>query len=77
MTASQQVQSFFQAYLAAPIVMIMFLAFKLIKRTRFRRLSEIDVDSEKRELDLAAIVAEERTEQATWPMWKKIWKTLC
>jgi amino acid transporter len=77
MTAGQQVQSFFEAYLAAPIVIIMFLAFKIIKKTRYRRLSEIDVDSGKRELDLAAILVEERAEQAKWPMWKKIWKTIC
>ena len=42
----------------------MFLAFKIIKRTRFQRLSEIDIDSGKRELDLPAILAEERAEQA-------------
>jgi yeast amino acid transporter len=42
----------------------MFLAFKIIKKTRFRRLSELDIDSGKRELDLPAILAEERMEQA-------------
>jgi amino acid transporter len=77
MTAAEQVESWFEAYLAAPIVIIMFLAFKIIKKTRFRRLSEIDIDSGKRELDLTAILAEERAEQAKWPMWKKIWKTIC
>jgi hypothetical protein len=72
MTAAEQIQSWFKAYLAAPIVILMFLAFKIIKKTRFRRLSEIDIDSGKRELDLPAILAEERAEQAKWPMWKKI-----
>jgi hypothetical protein len=60
MTAAEQVQSWFEAYLAAPIVITMFLAFKIIKKTRFRRLLEIDIDSGKRELDLPAILAEER-----------------
>ena len=77
MTASEQVKSFFEAYLAAPVVIIMFLAFKIIKKTRFRRLSEIDIDSGKRELDLPAVLAEERADQARWPVWKKIWRTLC
>ena len=54
----------------------MFLAFKVIKKTRFRRLSEIDIDSGKRELDLPAILTEERAEQAKWPMWKKMWKRI-
>ena len=75
MTAAEQIQSWFEAYLAAPI-MTMFLAFKIIKKTRFRRLSELDIDSGKREMDLPAILAEERTEQGR-PMWKKIWKTVC
>jgi amino acid transporter len=77
MTAAEQVENWFETYLAAPIVIIMFLAFKIIKKTKFRRLSEIDIDSGKRELDLTAILAEERAEQAKWPMWKKIWKTVC
>lgn len=77
MTATERVQSFFEAYLAAPIVIIMFIAFKIIKKTKFRRLCDIDIDSGKRELDLPAILAEERAEQARWPMWKKIWKTVC
>jgi amino acid transporter len=51
----------------------MFLAFKIIKKTRFRRLSELDIDSGKREMDLPAVLAEERTEQGR-PMWKK---TVC
>ena len=54
----------------------MFLAFKINKKTRFRRLSELDIDSGKREMDLPAILAVERTEQGR-PMWKKIWKTVC
>ena len=56
----EQVQSWFEAYLATPIVITMFLVFKIIKKTRFRRLLEIDIDSGKRELDLPAILAEER-----------------
>ncbi len=77
MTASERVQNRFQAYLAAPIVILMFISFKVIKKTRFRRLHEIDVDSGKRELNLAEILVEERAEQAKWPRWKKIWKTVC
>jgi amino acid transporter len=77
MTVAEQVKSWFEAYLAAPIVIIMFLGFKFIKKTRFQRLSEIDLDGGRRELDLATILAEERAEQAKWPIWKKIWKTVC
>ena len=69
-------QSFFQADLTFPIVVFMLIAYKIIKRTRFVRLSEIDVTGGKREIpNLQAKLAEERAEQATWPWWKKIWKT--
>jgi len=35
------------------------------------RLSEIDLLTGRREMDLAAAKAEERAEKATWPVWKK------
>ena len=78
LTSTALVQSLFQAYYAFPIVVFMFIAYKIIKRTRFVRLSEIDVDGGKREIpNLQTILAEERAEQATLPWWKKRWKSLC
>jgi amino acid transporter len=77
MTAGARVESFFLAYLAAPIVAIMFVAFKLIKKTKFKRVQDIDITSGMRELDLPTILAEERAIQAKWPRWKKIYKTIC
>jgi len=77
MTPAQLVQTFFQAYLAAPIVIVFYVGFKLIKKTKFKRLQDIDVTSGRRELDLASVLAEERAIQAQWPRWKKIYKTIC
>jgi len=77
MTTGQLVQSWFEAYLAAPIIMIMFILFKLIKKTKFKRVQDIDITSGRREMDLASILAEERALQAKWPRWKKIYKTIC
>jgi amino acid transporter len=77
MTAGARVESFFLAYLAAPIIFIMFVLFKLIKRTKFKRVQDIDITSGMREMDLASILAEERAIQAKWPRWKKIYKTVC
>lgn len=77
MTAGERVQNFFQAYLAFPIVAVCYIGYKLWFKTRFRRASEIDVTSGRREMNLAALLAEERAEKATWPMWKKIYKTVC
>ena len=76
-TASERVQDWFEAYLSAPIIMLFFLVFKFWKKTSFKRTKDIDITSGKREMDLPTILAEERAEQATWPKWKKIWKTVC
>ena len=77
MSATDLVQSWFQAYLAFPIVVLFFIIFKIVKKTKFVKISEIDITSGRRELDLAQILAEERAEKATWPRWKKIYKTVC
>jgi amino acid transporter len=77
LSAGDRVQTFFQAYLAFPIVALCFIVFKLVYKTKFKRAHEIDVTSGKREMDLPAILAQERAEQAEWPKWKKYYKILC
>lgn len=77
MSASEIAQSFFKAYLAAPIVITFYIFFKLWKKTKIRRASEIDITSGRRELNLVEILAEERAVQAKWPRWKKIYKFFC
>lgn len=67
MSAGALVQNFFEAYLAMPIVIVFYVGFKLIYKTKIKKVSEIDVTSGRRELDLAAILAEERAVQAKWP----------
>jgi yeast amino acid transporter len=76
-TAGELVQSWFEAYLAAPIILVFFLTFKIWKRTSFKRVKDIDVTSGRREMNLAEILVEERAIQAKWPRWKKIYKTIC
>jgi yeast amino acid transporter len=77
LTASEQAENFFEAYLAAPIVLFFFLFFKIFKKTKFRRIDEIDITSGRRELDLTEILAEERAIRATWPWWKRWYKVVC
>ncbi|OAG40177.1 hypothetical protein AYO21_05655 [Fonsecaea monophora] len=78
MSASELVEYFFEVYLAAPIVLAMFIGYKLIKRTKIRKIGEIDITSGRREVhNLKEILEEERRIQTTWPWWKKIWKTVC
>lgn len=77
MTASERVENFFQSYLAFPIVVVCYVGFKILRRTSIKRLRDIDVTSGRRDMDLAAILAEERREMAAWPRWKKVWKVFC
>ncbi|KAL6240460.1 histidine permease [Rhinocladiella similis] len=77
MSASERVKGFFEVYLAAPIAIVMYIGYKLVYRTKFRRVREIDITSGRRELNLAEILEEERKIQAAWPWYKKVWKTVC
>jgi len=63
--------NFFVNMLALPIIIVLFVSWKLFKRTHFVGLSEMDLVTGRREMDLAAIKAEEMAERAAWPMWKK------
>lgn len=75
---SPNAEAFFESYLAAPIVVLFFVGYKLYYRqwSLGIPLSEINVDEGRRELDIVAFRAEldaERAEKATWPAWKRQW----
>ena len=75
---SPNAESFFEAYLAAPVVVAFFIGYKLWYRQWYVgvRVSEMDVDEGRREVDLDAFRAEmdaERAEKATWPWYKRYW----
>ncbi|RQM06983.1 hypothetical protein DH86_00000125 [Scytalidium sp. 3C] len=77
MSASEQAQSFFLDYLAAPIVLVSYLAYKIWYRTRIVRCKDMDLKTGMRELNLPELVAEERAERAAWPTWKRAYKAFC
>lgn len=72
-TPSEIAQGFFEAYLAMPIVIVFYVGFKLVKKTKDKRLKDIDITSGRREMDLPALLAEEREIMAGWPWWKRWW----
>ncbi|MCJ1431682.1 glyceraldehyde-3-phosphate dehydrogenase 1 [Xylographa pallens] len=76
-TTSENVQNFFQAYLAAPIVLAFYIPYKLYYKTPFMRCVDMDLQTGMRELNLVELLAEERAEQAAWPKWKRAYKFLC
>ncbi|KIW96666.1 uncharacterized protein Z519_02057 [Cladophialophora bantiana CBS 173.52] len=77
MSSSERTKSFFEGYLAAPVVIAFYIGFKIWKRTPIRRVKDIDVVSGRREIDLEHILAEEHAIRATWPWWKRTWNTFC
>lgn len=77
MTASERVENFFMAYLAAPLVILCYFGYKIVRKTSIKRIKDIDIVSGRREMNLKEILAEERAIQAKWPWWKKVYRTVC
>lgn len=64
-------EGFFKSYLALPVVLFMWLCGYLWKRTGWLKLSQIDVDTGRREVNWVAIKAE-RERIAAMPAWRRI-----
>ena len=77
MSATERVVNFFQAYLAAPIVALMYIGYKVYRRTSVLRSRDMDLFTGKREFNVRNLVAEERAQRELWPRWKKVYKFLC
>jgi yeast amino acid transporter len=77
LTTNELVSNFFQAYLAAPIVLAFYLPYKIYYKTPFLTVDMMDLKTGRRDLDLGHLLAEERAERASWPAWKKAYKFLC
>ncbi|KAL9045009.1 MAG: hypothetical protein Q9214_001895 [Letrouitia sp. 1 TL-2023] len=70
-------KSFFQGYLAVPMVLVFYIPYKIYYRTSVLRCKNMDLKSGVRELNLHELVAEEELEKAAWPKWKKAYKFMC
>lgn len=77
MTDKARVESWFSVYLAAPVVMLFFIPYKLWFRTKIVRSREADLVTGRRDLDIQHLLEQERAEQANWPIWKKVYKFFC
>lgn len=58
-------------------MLVFFLVYKLVYKTKVMRCKDMDLHTGMRELNLAALVAEEEFERAAWPSWKRAYKFLC
>lgn len=73
LSMADQAESFFEGgYLAAVVVLVCFIGYKLWYRTSIVKTSEMDIKTGRRELDIAQLLAEERAAQRAWPRWKKV-----
>jgi len=77
MSTSQLVRNFFQAYLAAPLVILCYVLYKIRCRTRIIRSHEMNLYTGLRELNLGDLIAEEKADREQWPAWRKLYKFLC
>lgn len=58
-------------------MIIFYVFYKVWKKTPFMRAKDMDLKTGIRELNLPALLAEERAEQAAWPRWKRAYKVVC
>lgn len=77
MSASTIAETFFQAYLAAPIVILSYVGYKFWYNTPIIRSHNMDLHTGIRELNVAELIAEEKARRAAWPTWKRIYKFFC
>jgi amino acid transporter len=79
MTTNELVINFFQVYLAAPIIVISGVGYKLWFKTKFVRTKDIDIKTGIRDTgeDLAVLKEMDRAEHAGWPWWKKMYFFFC
>lgn len=77
MSSLELVENWFSVYLAAPVVLFFYIPYKFIYKTPFIRAKDMDLVTGRRDLDIQHLIAEERAEQAAWPMWKKVYKIFC
>ena len=75
--SSASVAEFFQSYLAAPVVIVFYIVWKIWKKPPFMRPSTIDLDTGRRRIDTGELIAKETAERMAWPMWKRIYFQFC
>lgn len=77
MSPSDLAQNFFLAYLAVPIVLISYIGHKLYYRSSLVLISDMDIDTGRRDFNVPLLIAQERAERRSWPKWKRMYKILC
>lgn len=78
--AREAVENFFSAYLAAPIVLVFGIGYKLAYKTVWVRSHTADLTSGRYAHDLQAMgpgMGDRKGEREEWPLWKRVYMTMC
>jgi amino acid transporter len=67
----QGAEGFFKSYLALFVVLLFYVIGWVWKRSTWKKLADIDVDSGRREIDWE-ILNKERARYASWPVWRRV-----
>ncbi len=77
-TPGSRAADFFEAYLALPIVMLFYAFYKIMYKTTWVRVSDIDLTTGRNNGQVAGQVERFwREDKSEWPRWKVLYKTLC
>ncbi|KAF7871561.1 hypothetical protein EAF04_003668 [Stromatinia cepivora] len=79
---NDKISSFFEAYLAMPVVFLFYAGYKLWYRTRWMKIGVIDLRTGRNEVDAGLLYRGARgqrgkTGMEEWPRWKRVYKLLC
>jgi|SRR5271169_1092678 len=69
--------SFIQDMLQIPIVILLFVGYKICKKTKFVRLTEADLVGGRRETDLHSEKMRDIAERAEWGPFRRVWRFFC
>ena len=69
--------NFFAAYLAAPVVLLFYAYYKLMYRTKFVSIEDIDLDTGRNAFEGNLWRDKMKEDRAQWPRWKIIYSMLC
>ncbi|PWN47082.1 amino acid permease [Violaceomyces palustris] len=73
LTPKERVSTFFQGFISVPIVVLVFyIPYKFIKRSRYIPIDEIDIHTGRRDPVPVEVLRREREEAANLPLFKKI-----
>lgn len=79
MTASELVINFFEVYLAAPIILLSYIVYKIWFRTSWVKTSEIDITTGMQDTfdELAALKEADRADYTARPFWSRAYYVFC